>query len=160
MNSRIKDLLLVAAVLTSGFLLAERAVAGNQGGGGDEDQGLIAVTGTYGSSAAALYLIDSKTRNMAVYRVESGRGLEFIAARDCTYDFYLESYRDRTDPAFQAPRLRRAWEKHLRKGGTTPGMTEQEAQEAAGDANRTTLPGGRKAGPDVRPVEPGGGGGR
>ncbi|MAG59109.1 MAG: hypothetical protein CMJ83_22715, partial [Planctomycetes bacterium] len=52
------------------------AFAGSQGGGGDHDRGLIAVTGTYGSNASALYLIDTRTRHMSVYRLENGRSLE------------------------------------------------------------------------------------
>ena len=37
------------------------AAAAPEGGGGDKDNGLIAVTGQFGSGASVLYLLDSRT---------------------------------------------------------------------------------------------------
>jgi len=96
------------------------AQARTDGGGGDHDRGLIAVTGAYGSNASALYLIDTRTRHMSVYRLENGRALEFVAARDCTYDFYIETYNDRSDSGFKPRDLRRSWERYGRRGLGSP----------------------------------------
>ena len=116
------------------------AFAGSQGGGGDHDRGLIAVTGTYGSNASALYLIDTRTRHMSVYRLENGRSLEFVAARDCTYDFYLETYNDRSEAGYLPGNLRRSYERRGRRlGGTTP-------------SNPTTDPKKPEVGPTIRKV--------
>ena len=50
---------------------------------------MIAVTGTYGSGASVLYLIDTRTRHMAVYKVDNGRKLELVAARNIAFDLNL-----------------------------------------------------------------------
>ncbi len=91
------------------------------GGGGDEDNGIIAVTGTYGSGSSVLYIIDSKTRHMSVYRVDpSGTRLELVAARDCTYDFLLQTYHDRSEPEFLPASLKRSWDRRGRVGQPAP----------------------------------------
>lgn len=124
------------------------AAAAPDGGGGDNARGLIAVTGQFGSGASALYLIDSRTRHMSVYRVnQAGSQIQLVAARDCTYDFYLQTYNDRTEPGYLPANLRRSWEKHggrvVPDEGTTPG--------AGGAAPRG---GGKpkRVGPTVKPI--------
>lgn len=110
-------------VLTCGFvwIVAERrADAGSNGGGGDNDRGMIAVTGTYGSGASALYLFDTKSRHLAVYKLENGRQLDFVAARDCNYDFFLEAYNDQSPSSMRPSALRRSWHEFNRSSGTTP----------------------------------------
>lgn len=101
-------LLLGLLIWQGGFASAG---SGRDGGGGDADRGLIAVTGQYGSGAAALYVIDTKSRHMAVYRLENGRELEFVSARNMTYDFYLESVNDRSRDWLKPESLRRSWQR-------------------------------------------------
>ena len=115
-----RNLLIVALVIALAALFWDRHLhAGNQGGGGDNDRGLIAVTGTYGSGASALYLIDTKTRHLAAYRLDNGRSLEFVAARDCSFDFFLETYQDQSPPSMLPGSLRKSWQR-FSTGETTP----------------------------------------
>ena len=100
-----------------------------QGGGGDANRDVIAVTGTYGSGASVLYLFDTKTRHLAVYRTRSsGQTLEFIAARDCQYDFYLESFGDSSQSELLPKALRRGWQR-FSKETDTGGPVEEPAGE-------------------------------
>lgn len=84
------------------------------------------MTGTYGSGASALYLIDTRTRHLAVYRLENGRALELVAARNCSYDFLLETYNDQTAAGMLPAGLRRSWQEMNRKATTpaTPGSPD------------------------------------
>jgi hypothetical protein len=107
----------VAVIAAIAFLAGSRATA--QGGGGDANRDLIAVTGTYGSSASVLYLIDTRTRQLAVYKTENGRKLELVAARNVTYDLKLESYNDQSEPGYLPRELRRGWADMTRTGGAT-----------------------------------------
>lgn len=139
----IRHLLFGLLVLTCLCLGLDRvAMAGRDGGGGDANRDLIAVTGSYGSGASALYLIDSKTRQMAVYRIDGGRGLELVAARDCSYDFFIESYGDRSNPSVTPQRLRQAWDRHLKQGGQDSFAPRDEK----GGSGGTT-------GPSIEPIE-------
>jgi hypothetical protein len=90
---------------------------GGGGGGGDSTRDLIAVTGSYGSGASVLYLIDAKTRHLAVYKTENGRKLEFVAARSLEYDLKLESLNDESPPGFTPEELRRSWIRN--RGGSS-----------------------------------------
>ena len=101
-----------------GFLtwqLVDNRAQASTDGGGDANRSLIAVTGQYGSGASALYLVDTKTRHMAVYRLRNGRHLEFVAARDCMYDFFLETYNDLTPAELMPKALRRGWQEINRR---------------------------------------------
>jgi len=119
-----RNILIVALLGFLAWQLVDGRALGNpqdtQGGGGDSARDLIAVTGTFGSGASALYLIDAKTRHLAVYRLRNGRRLEFVAARDCLYDFFIETYNDGTPPEFLPKALKRSWREINRKGGVTP----------------------------------------
>jgi hypothetical protein len=111
------------------------------GGGGDADRGLIAVTGTYGSGASALYLIDTRTRHLAVYRLENGRALELVAARNCSYDFLLETYNDQTQAGMLPAGLRRSWQELNRESATksVPGGGDSNSRPT-GTKPDSTLP--------------------
>jgi hypothetical protein len=115
-----KSILVVLGVLAIGgvALLVSSDVTA-QGGGGDANRDLIAVTGTYGSSASVLYVIDTRTRHMAVYKTDNGRKLEFVAARDISYDLRLETYNDVSEPGYGPRELRKTWTDMSRTGGTT-----------------------------------------
>jgi hypothetical protein len=120
------DIKSVAILVLLGLFLwavVERPAHAGTDGGGDADRGLIAVTGTYGSGYSALYLIDTKTRHLTAYRLENGRKLEFIAARNCTYDFYLEEFNDDSAPGFSPRQLRRSWKRVSEGVPAEPGKT-------------------------------------
>jgi hypothetical protein len=135
------------------WLAADRAARAVQdGGGGDNDRGLIAVTGSYGSGASALYLIDSRTRHMAVYRLENGRELEFVAARDCSHDFYLETYNDQSEPGMTPSALRQSWREYNARAE----RASREAQRAASGAPNERNSTGAKPDSTTPPRTPGG----
>lgn len=100
---------LVVLFIVVGLAFVASGDATAQGGGGDTSRDLIAVTGTYGSGASVLYVIDAKTRHMAVYKATNGSHLEFIAARDITWDLRLEEWNDRSDPGVSPKELRKIW---------------------------------------------------
>ena len=109
---------------------------GGGGGGGDSARDLIAVTGSYGSGASVLYLVDTKTRHLAVYKTENGRKLEFVAARNLEYDLKLEALNDESPPGFSPEELRRSWIKN-RGGGASSRPVD------GGDPATAGPPGGR-----------------
>lgn len=79
----------------------------------------MAVTGTYGSGASVLYVIDTKTRHLAVYRATNGSHLEFIAARDINYDLRLDEWNDRTESGYSPKELRKAYMESTKGGAAT-----------------------------------------
>ena len=78
------------------------------------------MTGTYGSGASALFLVDTRTRHLAVYRLRNGRHLEFLAARDCMYDFFIETYNDQSAPELLPGVLKKGWRHFNKTGGPEP----------------------------------------
>jgi hypothetical protein len=108
---------------------------GGGGGGGDANRDLIAVTGSYGSGASVLYLIDTRTRHLSVYKTDNGRKLEFVAARNFEYDLKLDTYNDGSETGFGPDELRRSWIRT--RGGASSRPVEGELPATAGP------PGGR-----------------
>ena len=124
-------------------LMDTRAAGTNlQGGGGDTNRDVIAVTGTYGSGASVLYLFDTRTRHLTVYRTRSsGQSIEFVAARDCQYDFYLESFGDSSKNGLLPGTLRRSWQRFSNETDTEGGGAEKPPLED----EKTTGKAGSKA---------------
>ena len=56
-----------------------------------------------------LWLIDAKERRVSVYKSEGGKNIVWVAARDFSYDFKVESYKDESD--FSMPQIRDQWMK-------------------------------------------------
>ncbi len=84
---------------------------GGNGGGAtaDGDRNMVAVTGTSPSGSAVLYLVDTRTKRLAVYQ-GTGKNIELIAARNIEYDFkLLESYHDASPEEVDVRRLRAKW---------------------------------------------------
>jgi hypothetical protein len=105
-------ILAVLAVAGTAVLFNSHAIAqgGNStGGGGDASRDIIAVTGTYGSGASVLYVIDTKTRHLAVYKTDNGRKLELVAARDIRYDLVLEDFNDISEGGYTPKELRKGY---------------------------------------------------
>ena len=131
-----RTLLIVAL---AGLLLWQSAAgttppSAPDGGGGDADRGLIAVTGPYGGGASALYVIDTRTRHMAVYRLANGRRIEMVAARDCMYDFLLESYNDASAEWVAPAALRKRWQKFQKDGVIPAGPPEEGSRPEVPDS--------------------------
>jgi hypothetical protein len=60
----------------------------------DSNNRFVAVTSPIGSGESVLFLIDSKTEQVAVYRYRRGKGLEFMAGRKIQYDLKISGYQD------------------------------------------------------------------
>ena len=74
--------------------------------------GFLAVTGSYGVGTSVLYLVDTETRQLAVYEARGGspsmRRIILIAARRIDLDLQLESYNDGSE--YDYPTLKRMFE--------------------------------------------------
>ncbi|MHC4970793.1 MAG: hypothetical protein ACYTG3_00515 [Planctomycetota bacterium] len=60
----------------------------------DSNNRFVAVTSPIGSGESVLFLIDSKTEQVAVYRYQRRKGLEFMAGRKIEYDLKISGYQD------------------------------------------------------------------
>ena len=80
-------------------------------GTADQNADMIAVTGTYASGASVLYVIDTKSRNLAVYETRNGRSLRLVAARKIDYDLRVDRFHDESEEAAQVPSLRKDWQR-------------------------------------------------
>lgn len=135
-------ILILTALL--GVSVGSTLRASRSGGGGDSARDIIAVTGHYSTGATALYVLDARTMHMAVYRVENGRALELIGARNIAYDLKLESYGDQTHPSLAPAKLRERWEEWVKRGGegsppATPRTTLRRS-ETPGEPAETSPP--------------------
>lgn len=83
--------------------------------------GFVAVTGSYGVGTSVLYLIDTQTRQLAVYEARGGsaeqRRVVLVGARRIDLDLQLRGYNDRSE--YEYSQLEELFHKHDRKG--TPG---------------------------------------
>ena len=169
-----RTLLIVALFGLVVWQLAEsRLVAGDEGDSA-RDLGMIAVTGTYGSGASCLYLIDSRTRHMTVYRMINGRRLELLAARNLRYDFMLDTLNDGSPEWLLPARLATSWQKFNQEWDRNP-QSEPQPQGIQDDRTGEVIdvefpPGGgglvptppspEGGGVSPRPSPTGAGGGR
>jgi hypothetical protein len=87
-------------------------VYGESSGSSAAGNGLIAVTGSYGVGTSVLYVIDTQTRQMAVYEARGGSPdasrLFMVGARRIDLDLQLEGYNDLSE--YDYPSLRRKFE--------------------------------------------------
>ncbi len=83
-------------------------VYGESGGVAASANGFLAVTGSYGVGTSVLYLIDTNSRQMAVYEARGGsrsmRRLMLVGARRIDLDLQLEGYNDESEFDYQALR--------------------------------------------------------
>ena len=110
----------ITAILPPVDTSAVRPVIYSDDGGRTASNGdFLAVTGSYGVGTSVLYLIDSKTRQLAVYEARGGspdmRRIVFVGARKIDLDLQLEGYNDRSE--YEYVRLRKLFEKGDTKNG-------------------------------------------
>ena len=129
-----KSLLIAALALALGLSLAWRPTSGRAayGGSTDGNSDIVAVTGSYGSNASVLYVIDTKSRQMAVYKSMNGQSVELVGARKIEHDLKLMSYRDKSGTAMNPARLEKEYLRYLSEGGTRPGTEIPEAETTPG----------------------------
>lgn len=82
--------------------------------------GYLAVTGSYGVGTSVLYLIDTNTKQLAVYEARGGspsmRRIILVAARRIDLDLQLESYNDGSE--YDYPTLKRMFDRRDQNAGT------------------------------------------
>jgi hypothetical protein len=71
------------------------------GASSDSNQDMIAVTGVDMTGVSVLYLIDTKTKHLAVYQASGGssgtQGLRLVGARNIALDLQLDGFNDKTE---------------------------------------------------------------
>ncbi|MFK7742584.1 MAG: hypothetical protein AB8H80_19895 [Planctomycetota bacterium] len=88
-----------------------------ESGAGAAANGFVAVTGSYGVGTSVLYLIDTKSRQLAVYEARGGsaeqRRIVLVGARRIDLDLQLHGYNDRSE--FEYEDLEKLFTKRGRK---------------------------------------------
>jgi hypothetical protein len=105
---------------TSGAGGAPQVVYSEEGGQASAANGFLAVTGSYGVGTSVLYLIDTVSRQLAVYEAQGGtagqRRIVLVGARKLDLDLQLEGYNDRSEYPYR--RLKTLFEQRGQKGGS------------------------------------------
>ena len=82
-------------------------------GGAVEGNGILAVTGSYGVGTSVLYVIDTESKQLAVYEARGGsrsmRRLTLVGARRIDLDLQLRGYNDESE--YQYGALEKMFEK-------------------------------------------------
>lgn len=90
------------------------------GGQSASGGGFLAVTGSYGIGTSVLYLVDTQSRQLAVYEARGGsaeqRRIVLVGARRIDLDLQLHGYNDRSEYEYQD--LQRLFEKRGSKDRT------------------------------------------
>lgn len=103
----------------------------DNGGSSSSTNGFLAVTGSYGVGTSVLYLVDTQSRQLAVYEARGGapgqRRLVLVGARRIDLDLQLRGYNDQSEYDYRA--LETLFEKGDRKADTpTPPLDKPAAQ--------------------------------
>ena len=84
---------------------AEPLIYGGDSGQSASANGFIAVTGSYGVGTSVLYVIDTVSRQLAVYEARGGspggRRLLLVGARRIDLDLQLEGYNDESEFSYR-----------------------------------------------------------
>ncbi len=107
----IAGLVAVVVVLLTQERQTAQAAGNTAGAAGD----IVAVTGEYGNGTSVLYVIDAKSRQLAVYRSWDGQHIELVAARKIENDLKLLSYHDRSMDGFSPQQLAKAVRENIRR---------------------------------------------
>ncbi|MDF1839287.1 MAG: hypothetical protein P1V35_15570 [Planctomycetota bacterium] len=71
------------------------------GASSDSNQDMIAVTGVDVTGVSVLYLVDTKTKHLAVYQASGGsggsQGIRLVGARNIGLDLQLDGFNDKTE---------------------------------------------------------------
>jgi hypothetical protein len=102
----------------------EPVVYAEENGQSSSANGFLAVTGSYGVGTSVLYLVDTVSRQLAVYEARGGgmeqRRIVFVGARKIDLDLQLEGYNDKSEYDYQ--KLRKHFERRGEKEEITTGL--------------------------------------
>ncbi|MCB9908002.1 MAG: hypothetical protein H6830_09815 [Planctomycetes bacterium] len=80
---------------------ASRVTSQVGGTSADSNRDMIAVTGVDITGVSVLYLVDTKTKHLAVYQASGGaggtQGVKLVGARDISLDLQLDGFNDKTE---------------------------------------------------------------
>ncbi|MBL4769855.1 MAG: hypothetical protein JKY61_01605 [Planctomycetes bacterium] len=80
---------------------ARISTTSSAGASSDSNQDMIAVTGVDVTGVSVLYLIDTKTKHLAVYQASGGsggsQGIRLVGARNIGLDLQLDGFNDKTE---------------------------------------------------------------
>jgi hypothetical protein len=114
--------------------VAEPLIYGSESGQSGSANGFIAVTGSYGVGTSVLYVIDTVSRQLAVYEAlggsPGGRRLMLVGARRIDLDLQLEGYNDESEFSYRD--LSRRFER----------ISGQPSPDSSGASTGSERPGG------------------
>jgi len=117
-----------------GTKTAPPLVYGGDNATGSATNGVIAVTGSYGVGTSVLYVLDTNTRQLAVYEARGGsagsRKLFLVGARRIDLDLQLIGYNDDSESQVSYEQLQRKFS-DLHKDGRTDGKADGKADGRA-----------------------------
>ncbi|MHC4932232.1 MAG: hypothetical protein ACYTGV_08595, partial [Planctomycetota bacterium] len=77
----------------------------------DSNNRFVAITCPVGSGESVLFVLDSKTEHLAVYRFLRKKGLEFVAGRKIDYDLKISEWKDISE--FSRNEMRRLYDRQV-----------------------------------------------
>jgi hypothetical protein len=109
-------------------------VWGGEGGSAGAANGFIAVTGSYAVGTSVLYVLDTNTKQLAVYEARGGspggRKLYLVGARRIDLDLQLQGYNDESQ--YDYATLRRMFDDNEKKiEAAAPGTGTEPTAPAA-----------------------------
>jgi hypothetical protein len=111
-------------------------VYGGDSGASAAANGFIAVTGSYAVGTSVLYVIDTNTKQLAVYEARGGspggRKLYLVGARRIDLDLQLEGYNDESQYDYAA--LRRMFDDNDKR--TAPAAPAAETRSGAAESGK------------------------
>ncbi|MFT4647412.1 MAG: hypothetical protein ACI9X4_000624 [Glaciecola sp.] len=94
-------LVLVSAQGVEPGASARISTTSSAGASSDSNRDMIAVTGVDVTGVSVLYLIDTKTKHLAVYQASGGsggsQGVRLVGARNIGLDLELDGFNDKTE---------------------------------------------------------------
>ena len=104
-----KAIALVAVGVLLGMVFERLQSPARAQGSVNSNPDMIAVTGDYGNGTSVLYVIDTKSRNLAVYKSLNGNDVQLVAARKIEYDLHLDEYHDKSAPNCRVDVFAKTW---------------------------------------------------
>ena len=113
----------------------EPLVYGGDAGQSGSANGFIAVTGSYGVGTSVLYVLDTVTKQLAVYEARGGsagsRRLYLVGARKIDLDLQLQGYNDESE--YEYSELKQLFERNRR---SVPGSGKTDDAEGKTSSGR------------------------
>jgi len=124
---------LIAGLVVVVILGADRAGEAGASSVADSNSDMIAVTGEYGNGTSVLWLIDTKSKQLAVYRSMSGNSVALVGARRIEHDLKLLDYQDRSPSSLHPSALEKRYRDFLKKRSGKSDSTAFPAPPASSD---------------------------